>query len=108
MDIKIEAPQMQLKENQSRFVNQVLSKRYSVYDFMKAIDVKVKATNEDKYVVSLMTKPEKSNMIFVESSSDDLRKSLRESMKKLDVKIEKYKEVHYHDFHHIQRIDKNS
>jgi len=99
MDIKIEAPGHKTQKKLKIFYSKILNEKYSAYDFIKSIDVKIISNSNGTYNVSLQLKPEKSKMLFVSDKSYSENIAFRESIRKMNVKIEKYKEKHYHSVH---------
>jgi len=105
MDIKIEAPGHDRQKETNAFYEEKLTKKYGNYDFIKAIDVKIKE-EPDQTEVSLQIKPEKGKMIFVSARDKSENVAFNHAIKNLNVQIEKYKDKHYHDFHHVNRKEK--
>jgi len=104
MDIKIEAlghnSQLRLQE----FYVDTLNKKYGKYDFVKSIDVKIKDVEDKKVCVSLQLKPEKGTMLYVEGQDVNENVALRNAIRKMNVRIEKYKEKHYHNVHTMKNV----
>lgn len=96
MDIKLEAPGHPNQEQLLEFYTNTLEKRYGGFVFIKAIDVKVKKSDDDNYHVSLAIKPEKGSMLYASDEHANEHKALKESIRKMNVQIKKYKSVHYH------------
>lgn len=96
MDIKIEAPGHRNQESLQKYYTAKLNKKYAVYPFIKAIDVKVKQMKNDQYEVSLQLKPEKGTMQFATQYADNENSALNGAIKKMNIQIEKYKQKHYH------------
>lgn len=95
MDIKIEAPghprQVQLKE----YYNETLLKKYSPYEFIKTVDVKVVKGELEHFEVSLQIRPEKGGMLFAKDSHENETKALNSVIKKMNSQIDRYKQQHY-------------
>lgn len=104
MDIKIEAPGHSSQELLFRHYTEKLTKKYGKYDFVKSIDVKIVASERDnKTMVSLQLKPEKGTMLYVSAKDDKENIALNEAIRKMNVRVEKYKQKHYHDFHTVTK-----
>ena len=102
MDIKIEAPGHMRQQETHSFYEEKLTKKYGGYDFIKAIDVKIKGES-GQTEVSLQLKPEKGKMIYVSARDKSENAAFNHAIKNMNVKIEKYKDAHYHDFHHVNK-----
>lgn len=98
MDIKFEAPGRKNQEMTEEYYSDALTAKFGQYDFVKSIDVKLKREKEEN-CVSLQIKPEKGTALFVSHTDKNENKALQEAIRKMGVKIEKYKEKHYHDAH---------
>jgi len=95
MDIKIEAPNHKNQDQLVDYYTKKLNAKYGQYPFVKAIDVKVLQEKNGQYNVALQCKPEKGNMFFVSDTAPNENKAFQEAIRKMNVHIEKYKEVHY-------------
>lgn len=96
MDIKIEAPNHPNQVQLTAFYRKKIEQKYGVYDFVKAMDVKINQDTKSTFKVSLQCKPEKGTLLFAADSNRNENKAFTEAMRKLNIQIEKYKEVHYH------------
>ncbi len=96
MDIQIEAPQHEHQKQLISFYKEKLNKKYAVYDFIKMIEVKVRLEKDAHTTVSLQCKPEKGKMLYASHTHGNENKALMETIRKLNIQIEKYKQVHYH------------
>tara|TARA_B100000497_G_scaffold124483_1_gene159039 strand:- start:167 stop:505 length:339 start_codon:yes stop_codon:yes gene_type:complete len=102
MDIKIEAPQHGRQDQTKEFYTQKLNEKLGVYDFIKAIDVKIKTERGDREV-SLQLKPEKGKMLFAKAKDKTENLAFNHALKSIKTQIEKYKEVHYHSPHLVRK-----
>lgn len=103
MDIKIEAPGHKRQELLRDHYEDRLNAKYGVYEFVKAIDVKIKSFEQDSVSVSLLLKPEKGVSIFAEGVDEKEHRALNQAIHKMNVQIEKYKEKHYHNVHRASK-----
>jgi len=103
MDIKIEAPGHPSQDLVKEHYSNRLTKKYGQYDFIKAIDVKITKVDESMKAVSLQLKPEKGTMLFVKGVAERENVALNNAIRKMNVKIEKYKEKHYHNVHRVSK-----
>jgi len=103
MDIKIEAPGHKSQELVKKHYSKRLMRKYGEYDFIKSIDVKIVSEKGASTRVSLQLKPEKGTMLFVNASSYRENIALNSAIRKMNVRIEKYKEKHYSSAHSAVR-----
>jgi len=104
MDIKIEAPGHKSQELLKEHYTHKLTKKYGQYAFIKSIDVKIKTIQANKMAVSLQLKPEKAKMLYVNGIADSENIALNNAIRKMNVKLEKYKEKHYHNVHTVTKF----
>jgi len=103
MDIKIEAPKHPNQRQLIDFYNKKLVAKYGNYDFIKSIDVKVLTQKDGAKSISLQLKPEKGNMLFVTHTDINENSALNKAISKMNTRIEKYKEQHYHSAHTVKK-----
>ncbi len=96
MDIKIEAPKHANQRKLIEFYSKALNKKYGNYPFVKAIDVKVVATDTKETKVTLQLKPEKGTMLFASAEDENENRAFQAVLGKMNIQIEKYKQKHYH------------
>ncbi len=99
MDIKIEAIQHPNQEQLKNYYSDILQSKYGNYEFVKSIDVKVSEVLHGKRRVALQIKPEKGTMLYTQHEDQNENKALTTAIRKMNTRIEKYKELHYSSSH---------
>lgn len=103
MDIKIEAPGHKSQALVEEHYNRRLTKKYGQYDFIKAIDVKIKSEDNNLTSVAIQLKPEKGIMLYAVAKAELENVALNNAIRKMNVQIEKYKQKHYHNVHTVRK-----
>lgn len=96
MDINIETIKLNLGSEVGTYIRTTLEDKYGHYKFLTTLYAIVKKNNKEEYEVSLKMKPVKGKQVFVSAQNPNLNRALNECIQKLNVLIERYKEVHYH------------
>jgi|GEM_PF-1233758 len=99
MDIKIEAIHHPNQEQLKTFYEEKLQRKYGSYNFIKNIDVKVEEGRNGVKRVALQIKPEKGTMLYANHEDQNENRALNQTIRKMNVQIEKYKEQHYRSNH---------
>lgn len=108
MDIKIEAPQHDNQEKLINYYKNKLENKFGHYKFVHSIDVKIKMISQGIYYVSIQLKPERQgNTIFASGKGSTENKALTNSIRKMHLQIQKYKQKHYHNSHTVQKFSSN-
>lgn len=94
MDINIEAKGHPNQDKLIAYYEDILTKKYGQYPFVKVAKVKVQ-TKDELTEVNLILQLEKSGSVFSSASHVNENKSLQSAIKKMNVQVEKYKQKRY-------------
>lgn len=104
MDIKIEAPRHENQKQLISFYKERLEKKFGDYAFIHSIDVKIKMISHGIYYVSLQLKPERQgNTLFTCGKGKTENIALNNTMRKMHLQIQKFKQKHYHNVHNVKK-----
>jgi ribosome-associated translation inhibitor RaiA len=91
MDINIEAPNHPSQEKMKLYYTDKLTQKYGNKAYITSLDVKVVSEKDDKFKVSIQTKPEGGTMLYADHIDSNEEVALKEVIRKLNVQIDKYK-----------------
>jgi len=96
MDILIEAPGHENLDSLEKHFNKLLLKKFEKYEFIKKAKLKVSDEPQKKKKISLLLQVKNDQSLFSSDINSKENLAFNEVVRKINVQIEKYKQVHYH------------